>query len=375
MSQTAEQPQSQSLTPSQSLNSSLLTSVAKYLQHLNQRILPTVAATGSIPNAINAREGLAALTYGYVTQPMPVAWVSDDVIAASDAMSPDVHAQLLAALCVDQQAAPLQTQLQTQIQDQTGWVHCLPQYDVPVRIYHPDPDTALPCLLYLHGGGGTAGSVSVYDGILRRIAHHTRHIVVAPEYRLAPENPFPAGQMDAVTALLGVRDLLSRRGLAFTGRLVMAGDSHGGALLSNLWRAELDDWVGAGQVAAQVLIYPSVDFTLSQPSIDTYGEGYLLSKARIEWYFNQYFQHSEDRQAQSSLYQRISSSTPPALIVNAAIDPLADEGSAYANKLRQVGVPVQHQVVDGVIHAFMNMEDLHPQVCEQVYQRMAEFLR
>ncbi|MGM8889042.1 alpha/beta hydrolase fold domain-containing protein, partial [Psychrobacter sp. 1U2] len=163
-------------------------------------------------------------------------------------------------------------------------------YHVPVRLFYPSlPDasivqteqTPLPVMLYFHGGGGTAGSVSVYHQILCRLAKHTGHIIVAPEYRLAPENPYPCGQNDACTALLRLPALLAHHHIS-TNKLVVAGDSHGGALVTNLLRDPRIIKSGIiNDISAQVLIYPSVDFTMSCPSIEKYANGYLLSQARI----------------------------------------------------------------------------------------------
>ena len=331
----------------------LLPAVANYLQILNEQLLPAFINTGSIPNAINARDGLANLTHTFVTEAVNVALIVDDIIEGDASTNDDYD---------------------------------VPAYHVPVRLFFPSlPDasieqTPLPVMLYFHGGGGTAGSVSVYHQILCRLAKHTGHIVIAPEYRLAPENPYPCAQNDACTALLGLNKLLARRHIS-TNKLVVAGDSHGGALVTNLLRDPRIIESGViNDISAQVLIYPSVDFTMSCPSIEKYANGYLLSQARISWYFDQYFQNnfqnSEDRQAKSALFanQNELAGQPPAFIINAAIDPLYDEGVAYAAKLTKAGVDTQHIAYDKVIHAYLNMENLNPDICKQTYQAINEFL-
>ncbi|WP_350657252.1 alpha/beta hydrolase [Psychrobacter sp. S1-30-MNA-CIBAN-0213] len=334
----------------------LLPAVANYLSILNQQLLPAFINTGSIPNAINARDGLANLTHTFVTEAVNVALIVDDIIEC-DASTNDAYD--------------------------------VPTYHVPVRLFYPSlPDASIeqteqtppPVMLYFHGGGGTAGSVSVYHQILCRLAKHTGHIIVAPEYRLAPENPYPCAQNDACTALLGLPELLARRHIS-TNELVVAGDSHGGALVTNLLRDPRIIESGIiNDINAQVLIYPSVDFTMSCPSIEKYANGYLLSQARISWYFDQYFQHNfqhdEDRQAKSALFASSDelAHQPPALIINAAVDPLYDEGVAYAAKLSEAGVDTQHITFDKVIHAYLNMENLNPDICKQTYQAISEFL-
>ena len=302
--------------------------VQQFLDVLNRQLIPAAMAQGFKPNVINAREALAGLTFKYLTRQQAVAAVWDDTIAGDE-------------------------------------------YSVPVRLYHPDPQQALPVLVYFHGGGGVVGSVSVYDQILRRLAVHTRHIVVAPEYRLAPENPYPAAQSDALTVLAGVRGLLAGRGLAFTDRVVVAGDSAGGSICANLFCCT--DAARFG-IAAQVLVYPSVDFTMSQASVREFGEGYLLTAERMAWYFDQYFHRDADRRTASPLHREIVRPIPPTLVFTAAADPLRDEGRAYVDKLQRAGIVCRHIEVAGVIHAFLNMEDLHPEVCGQVYRDMAAFL-
>ncbi|OLF37352.1 MULTISPECIES: alpha/beta hydrolase [unclassified Psychrobacter] len=325
----------------------LLPAVANYLKVLNEQLLPAFVQTGSILNAINARDGLANLTHTFVTETVNVALIVDDIIEG-DASTKDA-------------------------------------YHVPVRLFYPSlPDasieqteqTPLPVMLYFHGGGGTAGSVSVYHQILCRLAKLTGHIVVAPEYRLAPENPYPCAQNDACTALLGLNKLLARRHIS-TNKLVVAGDSHGGALVTNLLRdPRIKQSEVSCDISAQVLIYPSVDFTMSCPSINKYANGYLLSQARINWYFDQYFQHGEDRKSKSALFASLDelAHQPPVLIINAAVDPLYDEGVAYAAKLSEAGVNTQHLTFDKVIHAYLNMENLNPDICKQTYQAINAFL-
>lgn len=308
----------------------LLPPVQQFLNVLNQQITPALQAQGFTPNVINAREGLAGLTFQYVTRRQEVAQVLDDTVASLNG-----------------------------------------GYAVPVRIYHPDPQTALPVLVYFHGGGGVVGSVSVYDQICRRIAVSTRYIVVAPEYRLAPENPYPAAQDDAATVMQGIEALLETKGVQFTPQFAIGGDSAGGSICTNLLRRRREE---RGDIAAQVLLYPSVDFTMTQPSVDTYGTDYLLTAERMRWYFAQYLHDHQDRREMSPLHNPLPDDMPPTLVVNAPYDPLADEGRAYAEKVAASGAESKHIEIDGVIHAFLNMEDLCPEACAETYAAMAEFL-
>ena len=243
---------------------------------------------------------------------------------------------------------------------------------VPVRVYHPEPDAALPVLIYLHGGGHMTGSVAVYDPICRKIALATRRVVVSVEYRLAPEHPYPAGIADARTVVEGCAELLVRLGLNFGPGLALAGDSAGGAMSATLAHAPQDS-VGP-LVTHLILIYPGLDYTLSHPSVKELATGYLLEKDKIRWYFDHYFSVGEDRRAASPLFMPVRPGFPRTLLVTAGFCPLRDEGLAYMEKLQENGVVVRHLFFDDMIHAFLNLENLVPESCRRVYAAMAEFL-
>ncbi|RMC93824.1 alpha/beta hydrolase [Aquitalea palustris] len=299
-----------------------------WLSQLNQ-LIRRLRDSGYKPTAIGAREALANVTRSLVSAGPDIAWVNDEIIHGRD-------------------------------------------YSVPVRIYHPAPGEARPVLLFLHGGGHTAGSVSVYDPISRRLAAATGHIVVVPEYRLAPENPYPAALHDAYAAARGVFAALSARQLPFLPSLSLIGDSAGAALAATVSARSQHDT--ALQIAAQVLIYPSLDYSMSLPSISENGEGYFLNSDRIAWYFDNYFQHGEDRLAASPLHMAMTGRLPATLVVSAGFDPLRDEALCYLDKLRAAGVPHQHLHFDDLVHAFLNMEELVAAECAQTYQQIAAFL-
>ena len=246
-------------------------------------------------------------------------------------------------------------------------------YPVPVRIYHPAPDEALPVLVYCHGGGHMAGSVSSYDPVCRRLAQATRHVVVSVEYRLAPECPYPAALQDVCTVLHGVRPTLLARGANIADGLpVLAGDSGGAALA-----ATVAQWAQADAslaISRLVLVYPSLDYTLSQPSIQALGQGYLLEAERIAWYFGHYFREGGDRHAASPLYGQPGTQHAPTQILTGGYDPLHDEGLAYARQLAAAGVAVDYHCAADQIHAYMLLEALVPEACAAAYQRIAGFV-
>ncbi|MGM0760101.1 MAG: alpha/beta hydrolase [Thermodesulfobacteriota bacterium] len=279
----------------------------------------------------SAREGLAALTRQWTLEKMHLPWIHDDLILP-------------------------------------------PSGDpVPVRIYHPDPGRSLPVLIYFHGGGHMAGSVSEYDPICRKMASHVQHVLVSVDYRLAPEYPYPAGVEDALNSARYVWATLDSRQVSYQPSLRLGGDSAGGALSATVaHHAQLDT---ALPVDAQVLIYPSLDYTMSCASIDRYNSGFVLQKQNIQWYFDNYFQSGEDRKKASPLFMDITADYPDTLVVTAGFCPLQDEGQKYVHNLHQQGVRVEHIHFQDMIHAFLNMERLFPDRIEELYTAVQAFLK
>lgn len=244
--------------------------------------------------------------------------------------------------------------------------------DIPVRVYNPAPDNQLPVLIYLHGGGHMTGSVTIYDPICRKIARATNRIVIAVEYRLAPEHPYPAGLNDAQAVVERHRELLDELQFVYRPQLALAGDSAGGAMAATLAH-RLQDTQGTA-IEAIFLIYPGLDYTLSQPSTEQLGRGFLLEKERISWYFDQYLQNGEDRYGVSPLFLRVAEGFPRTCIIAAGYCPLRDEAQRYCQKLKDSGVTTEYHLFGDMIHAFLNMEKLVPESCRRVYTLMAGFL-
>lgn len=251
-----------------------------------------------------------------------------------------------------------------------------PQGDIPVRCYLPTgAEAAPPVCVYLHGGGHLAGSVEVYDAICRHVAQASGALVVSVDYRLAPEAPYPAGLDDARAVVAGVVPWLRARGWQTNGRLFVAGDSAGGALTATL-ACETSRDAALPKLDAVALIYPSLDYTLSQPSLESNGQGFLLERARIQWYFNQYFAHGGDPRAASPLFMPfVASRFPPALVLTAGLCPLRDEAAVWMAKLRAAGVAVDNLHFADQIHAYLNLNVLVPEACEQSYAAIGDFFR
>ena len=249
-----------------------------------------------------------------------------------------------------------------------------PDYSVPVRLYHAAPGEPRPVALFVHGGGHVAGSVSLYDPIARRLAEASGWLIISVEYRLAPEYPYPRGLKDVVACMKGIFGLLRTLdpAIAFAPRLALIGDSAGAALCASASHLGRND--PAISIDRQVLIYPSLDYTLSQPSVIENGEGFLLERQRILWMFDCYFQQTENRRSCSPLFMPLHHRYPPTLLAIPEYCPLKDEGIAYARRLREFRIPCEHIAYPGLVHAFLNLEDLAPEACGDLYGRIGAFL-
>jgi acetyl esterase/lipase len=299
-----------------------------YLDAFNAQI-PVLLASGFKANATNAREWLARVTREMVTDIPTIPAVWDDIVP------------------------------------NTG-------YMVPVRIYHPAPEEARPVLIHFHGGGHTAGNVTTYDPICRKIAHATGHIVVTVEYRLAPECPYPAALNDAYAVVKGIWPVLDARKIAYKREMSLIGDSAGGALAASVMaRGQFDPSV---TLKRSVLIYPGLDYTLSQPSMVENAVGYLLHTAKIVWYYDYYLQNAENRRAVSPLFGDFTDKMPETFVISAEFCPLRDENILYLEKLKAAGVKTRHLHFADMTHTFMNLENLVKEECARVYREVGEFL-
>jgi acetyl esterase/lipase len=228
-------------------------------------------------------------------------------------------------------------------------------------------------LIYFHGGGHTAGSITVYDPICRRLARETEHIIISVDYRLAPECRYPAGITDAVTVVKNLWKVLETRQLRYSRSLSIGGDSAGGAIAATVaHHCRHDEEVA---IRRQILIYPSLDYTMRLASIDLNGKGYLLQKEKIAWYFNNYFEKGVDRKQASPLYMELDGRMPESLVITAEFCPLRDEGLAYVEKLQAGGLKVENLHFKDMIHAFLNLEDLVKEECNTLYAAIAAFLK
>lgn len=226
-----------------------------------------------------------------------------------------------------------------------------PGGDLPVRVYTPPGDAgARPGLVYLHGGGWTIGSIESHDGTAATYAGVAGCVVVSVDYRLAPEHRFPAALDDAEAAVRWVVDHAGDLGVD-PSRLAVGGDSAGGNLATVLARRARD--AGGPDLAAQLLVHPVTDCTCDRPSMTANATGYVLETDTMRWFIDQYAPGDERRSPDASpLLADDLSGLPPAVVATAEFDPLRDQGEAYAQRLRDAGVPVVHRRYDGLIHTF-----------------------
>lgn len=221
-----------------------------------------------------------------------------------------------------------------------------PVGELAARHYTPARPELAGLLVYFHGGGFVRGDLDSHDPLCRRLARAGACEVLSVDYRLAPEHPFPAAADDAVSAV----GWASER---FGEPLVVGGDSSGASLAAGVALAARD--AGGPPLAAQLLIYPVTDATLSAKSLGKLAEGRVLTRASMEWFYDQYLPAGADRRdpRASPLFAESHADLPPAIVVTAGQDPVRDDGVRYAERLAAAGVRVRHLAYGGTLHNFM----------------------
>lgn len=242
---------------------------------------------------------------------------------------------------------------------------------VPVRVYVPRPGLASDVVLFVHGGGHMAGDLDVYDNSARRLAAATGMVIVSVDYRRSPETRFPGGLEDTYRVLQHLE--AATEGEAVTGQVHGFADSGGAAKLASIamrvaggsWRSPID---------RQVLLYPSLDYTLSGASIHEFGNGFFLSAERVRWYFDHYFSEGADRQAASPLFGAMTADMPETLVIVAEYDPLRSEAESYVERMTEAGARAHLLVAPGMIHAFAFFETKVPEEVARLYGISGQFL-
>ena len=235
---------------------------------------------------------------------------------------------------------------------------------IPVRIYSPTNKkiegadiTKHPVIVFVHGGGWVTGGLDSYERPCLMVARQTGHILVAVDYRLAPENPFPAALEDCYLAAKAVMRWHKAAGSPH--KLTLMGDSAGGNLAAAVSLYMRD--MGEETAPRQILIYPATynNHTGTSPfaSVSENGAGYILTAKNICDYMDLYCSREEDRNSPylAPLLADDFSNQPDTLIITAQYDPLRDEGEEYGHKLKEAGNSVTIRRIDNALHGYFSL--------------------
>lgn len=234
--------------------------------------------------------------------------------------------------------------------------------DLKARLYsdRAKGGALLPVLVFYHGGGWVQGDVDTHDGICGKLAKWAGCMVISVEYRLAPEDKFPAGALDAIAAYHWVREHAKSLG-GDPARVGVGGDSAGGNLSAVVCQQTA---IAKEQIPdLQLLIYPALDGRMDSPSMDALRQAYIIPRDRMDFYRDTYINGPEDIEDLrfSPALNRKLSEQPQAFVVTGGFDPLRDEARSYAERLKSAGVDVNHMEFAGQIHGFISLCKVIPQ--------------
>jgi acetyl esterase len=252
-----------------------------------------------------------------------------------------------------------------------------PGGDLAIRVYSPDGKGPFPILVFFHGGGFVLGNLDTHDRVCRNLCAGSGALVVAVDYRLAPENKFPAATDDCLAATCWAAENAEALG-GDPNRIAVGGDS-AGANLSTVTALRIRD-EGGPALRGQLLIYPMTDYhTPGTPSSKEFA-GFFLTREEMVWFTEQYLNNPPeiDHPHVHPLRARDLSGLPPALVMTAECDPLRDEGERYAERMVSHEVPVQQIRYDGMIHGFFGFlgifnqaEIAHRDACEWLKKKFS----
>jgi acetyl esterase len=232
-----------------------------------------------------------------------------------------------------------------------------PGGEIPLRLYDArETREAGPLFFFMHGGGFVIGDLNSHESFCAEMAREMDMPVLAVDYRLAPEHPWPAGIEDAIAAAYWAAGSPAALGREVTG-LVTCGDSAGGnfAIIVSL---ALRDTPAKVPVLAQWPIYPAADPAKGYPSYEDFGEGYLLTKPSMDWFEDCY--RADHKDWRYSPMVKSQAGMPPTLVLTAGLDPIRDQGRAYAAACIEAGVPTIFREAKGNIHGFVSLRKAIP---------------
>lgn len=242
---------------------------------------------------------------------------------------------------------------------------------IKARIYRPQGAGPFPTVVFFHGGGFVLGDLETHDNMCRELCRSSEAVVLAVDYRLAPEHPFPAALNDAMAATHWA--LTRTASLGGSPTVAVAGDSAGGNLAAVVSQQMRDQGI---KLAAQFLIYPALDGSKADyPSRTANACGYFLELDTFHW-FEQQYAGGVDASADPRITPMTATNLkdlPPALIVTAEFDPLCDEGLAYGQALLAAGVHAEVRPCEGMIHAFFDMGRWSPQAQGHINGSLSRF--
>lgn len=235
------------------------------------------------------------------------------------------------------------------------------EHSIPIRRYEgANPEKTI---LFVHGGGWSRGNLKTHDQLCRKLAKETGSTVVAVDYRLAPENPYPAGLQDVEDVY---EWLMNQSDLSHD--VIIAGDSGGGNLSTAFILKRIQSKKEGPKGA--ILIYPALDLRVPQETDNSYTNGYLLTRDGINQYVHNYLGDDYKVKSQDPLVSPLLASDddlkqfPPVILVSAQCDPLAKEGKSFVKRLEDLDVDVSYEVIPSTIHIFAQFFDLFPEATD-----------
>ncbi len=228
-----------------------------------------------------------------------------------------------------------------------------PRGDIRIRIYRPDAAAGHGVTVFFHGSGFVICSIESHDDMCRQLCRRAACVVVSVDYRLAPENKFPAGPDDCLAATRWVAAHAAEIG-ADASRLALAGDSAGGTMAAVTALRARDE--GGPAIEAQLLLYPVTDHvSVQRPSYEERASGFGLTRDAMVWFWGHYLAHPDHGAHPHASPMRAHSlaGLPPAYVVTGDYDPLRDEGEAYAQGLQAAGVPTEQIRYPDMNHGFL----------------------
>jgi acetyl esterase len=226
---------------------------------------------------------------------------------------------------------------------------------IPARFYRATKDKKpCPLLVYFHGGGFMLGSLALYDTTCRRLAFSGNCAVLSVDYRLAPETQFPGAVLDAYAATRWASTRAAMLNID-PSKIAVGGDSAGGNLAAVVAQMAQDSQEFS--VALQALIYPITDHSREYPSYQRNASGYMLTRAALYWFMDNYIPDAEDRKhwMASPMLRPSLKGLPKALVISAEFDPLVDDNEMFADRLKEAGVETSHVCFPGMIHPFFTL--------------------